>query len=472
VKASKAKIRTSWKANWLIEFSVAFMVLGAVTREALLASVGVIVSLLLAVLGWRFYVNLADMQGRLGIDSRLSRSRMMLGESVDGELRVRNGSNTIARVDGIGAKVDKELRLTFHGSSNELIQPGVEVNFTFAVTPLTRGRFQITSFSLTLTDPQRLFTAELPFEQPTWLETLPGIAQPLTPLSLYAGGSSILQKIPLGFDYAGIREYTPGDEDHRVEWKATARLRKLMVKEFHPETETNLQILINTGRTMHQQSYVGTRLDEAVAVAQLLAQATTTLEKGVGVYLYDENQIVKTLPAAAGDEQSTALQEFTATRKPAADARGVGSYSQPLGLLRSVLPQSEHVVAYLRLLKHMLSRGYRNTGVYKAIEAATTFHHENILIVLTDLETNTDALIDATTTHTQAGARVIVSQIGAAWRLRPGLEQGYAEYQRNLATLKRLTAQGLLVFDVRPEALLEIIVSNLSSMLPVISRRE
>jgi hypothetical protein len=30
----------------------------------------------------------------------------------------------------------------------------------------------------------------------------------------------------------------------------------------------------------------------------------------------------------------------------------------------------------------------------------------------------------------------------------------------------------LLVFDVRPEQLLEIIVSNLSSMLPVISRRE
>ena len=52
------------------------------------------------------------------------------------------------------------------------------------------------------------------------------------------------------------------------------------------------------------------------------------------------------------------------------------------------------------------------------------------------------------------------------------MEQGYAEYQRNLATLKRLRAQGLLVFDVRPEELLEIIVSNLSSMLTVMSYRE
>jgi uncharacterized protein (DUF58 family) len=469
VKVSKATIRTTWKANWLIELSVAFIVLGAVTREALLASVGVIVGLTLAVLGLRFYINLRDMRGKLQLDSRLPRSRMMLGESVDGELRVRNGSNTVVRVVGIGAKLDSELRLMFQGARSGLIERGDEVNFAFAVTPLTRGRFQITSFSLTLTDPRHLFTAELLFEQPTWLEILPGIVQPLTPRSLYAGGSNILHKIPLGVDYAGIREYAPGDEDHKVEWKATARLRRLMVKEFHPETETNLQILIDTGRTMHQQSYVGTRLDEAMAVAQLLIQIATTMEKAVGVYFYDETQVRKELTPAKGDEQFTSLQDFTPTRKSAAaEAEVVGSHTQPLGLLRSVLPQNDQIAAYLRLLRHMLGRSYRNAGIYKAIQAATSVHLDNVLVVLTDLETNIDALIEAASTH---GARVIVSQIGAPWRLNPSLEQGYAEYRRNLGILKRLRAQGLRVFDVRPEELLEIIVSNLG-MLTVANYRE
>jgi uncharacterized protein (DUF58 family) len=467
---SRAAFHRTWKANWLIELSVAFIVLGALTREALLASVGIIVALTLAVLGLRLYTNLTDMRGKLQLNSRLPRSRMMLGESVDGELRVRNGSNTVARVDGISAKLDEELRLTFQAASSEFIERGDEVNFPFAVTPLTRGRFQITSFSLTLTDPRHLLTAELFFEQPTWLEILPGIVQPLTPRSLYAGGSNILHKIPLGVDYVGIRDYAPADEDHKVEWKATARLRRLMVKEFHPETETNLRILIDTGGTMHQQSYVGTRLDEAMAVAQLLAQAATTMEKGVGVYFYDETQVRKELTPAKGDEQFTSLQGLTPTRKSAAAEVGVvGPHTQPLGLLRSVLPQNDHVAAYLRLLRHMLGRGYGNAGVYKAIQAATSAHHDNVLIVLTDLETNVDALIEAASTH---GARVIVSQIGAPWRLNPSLEQGYAEYQRNLGILKRLRAQGLRVFDVRPEELLEIIVGNISSMLPVMSSRE
>jgi uncharacterized protein (DUF58 family) len=396
---------------------------------------------------------------------------MMLGESVDGELMVRNGSNSVARVQKIHATPDRELRLIFQPADEELVRPGDEGIFAFAVTPMRRGRFRISSFSLTLTDPRHLFNGEVVFERVTWLEILPGIAQPLTPLSLYAGGSDIMRKIPLGVDYAGIREYTPGDEDHKVEWKATARLRRLMVKEFHLETETNLQILIDTGRTMHQQSYVGTRLDEATAVAELLIQAATTLEKRVGVYFYDETQVSKELKPAASDEQLTALHDFTATPKPAAYG-AVGSHTQPLGLLRSVLPQSDQLVTYLRLLRQILSRGYRNAGVYKAIEAATTIHHENTLIVLTDLETNIDALTEAASTHAQHGARIIVPQIRAAWRLNPSLEQGYAEYQRNLEILKRLRTQGLRVYDARPEELLEIIVRNLSSMMPIASHRE
>jgi uncharacterized protein (DUF58 family) len=223
---------------------------------------------------------------------------------------------------------------------------------------------------------------------------------------------------------------------------------------------------------MHQQSYVGTRLDEATAVAQLLVQAATTLEKTVGVYFYDETQVRKKLSPTAGDEQLSALRDFATTHKPTAQVGVAGSDKQPLGLLRSVLPQNEQVLAYLRLLRQMLGRGYRSAGVYKAMQAATSVHHENVLVVLTDLESNVDALIEAASTHGQRGARVLVSQIGAAWRLGPSLEQGYVEYQRNLGILKRLRAQGLRVFDVRPEELLEIIVSNLSSMLTVTSYRE
>jgi len=469
VKSRRPQIRTTWKSNWLIELSVAFIILGVLTREPLLATVGIVVSLTLALLGLRFYWHLAGMQGRLHVDPQLPRTRIFLGETAEGILRIRNGSNSAANVHMIRSTLGEGLRVQFQGAFNELVPPGDEATFPFAITPLRRGHFQITCFSLVLTDSRYLFTAEVGFEQLTWLEVFPGTSRPLTPLTLYAGGSDRLHRTPMGVDYAGIREYTAGDEYHRVEWKATARLRRLMVKEFHQETQTNLQILIDTGKTMGQQSYVGTRLDEALAVAQLLVQAATTLETTVGLYFYDETHLVKALKSAVGDEQLVALRNFTPPSKPSAGTGTARGVSKPLGLVRSVLPQNDQVVAFLRLLRLTLGQGYRNAGIYKAIEEATLVDSESVLVVLSDLESNVDALLEAASTPIEGGGRIVVSQIGAVWRLSPSLEQGYGEHQRNLVTLKRLQAQGLTAIDVRPEQLMDAIANFLGRNLEITS---
>jgi uncharacterized protein (DUF58 family) len=111
-------------------------------------------------------------------------------------------------------------------------------------------------------------------------------------------------------DYAGIRQYAPGDEYHEIEWKATARLRMLMVKEFHPETQTTLQILIDAGRTMYQQSYIGTKFDEALAVAQLLMESTVGSGNRVGVCVYNETEIIEAIKPATAEEQLASLRKL------------------------------------------------------------------------------------------------------------------------------------------------------------------
>jgi hypothetical protein len=281
--------------------------------------------------------------------------------------------------------------------------------------------------------------------------------------------------ISTGVDYAGIREYTEGGEYQRVEWKATARLRKLMVKQFHSETRTNLQMLIDTGRTMQEQSYAGTRLDEALAVAQLLMQAAVELEKSVGLYFYDEKELVKSLKPSAGEEQLDALHELAskwswrvwmmAQKRKGVD--GATWFSNSPRLARYALSQGAQVSAYFRLLKRMLGKGYRNTGIYKAIREAA-MNTNSILVILTDLESNIDALLEAVSTHQEHGLKIIVAQIGATWRLSPNLETAYANHQRNSNTLMRLRANALTVIDVSPDQLLEMIFNYLSKSFTVI----
>ena len=455
----KKTIRTTWKGDWLLEFSVAFTVLGAVTREPVLASVGVILALTVSVLGVRFRATVTQMRSRLQLQALLSKHQFPLYETVYGGLLVRNKADTVARVMRITASVDKDLRFDIQGPGAGSVQPGKEMEVVFRLTPLATGRLQISQFQLTLTDARGLFTAQLPFHEPVTLETYLGLIQPLTPLSLYAGGSSTSQKIATGVDYAGIREYAPGDEDHRVEWKATARLRKLMVKEFHPETETGLQILVDTGKTMRQQAYVGTRLDEALAVAELLAQAGTNMEQTVNIYLYNETQLVSKITA---DQQGKIPTLTAPTKTPAKNTSAGGFRTQPLTTLGSILPDAGRLSAYLRLLGRIIGRGHRRTGVYKAVTAATGDAPESTLVILTDLETNVDALIATAQIHSERGLRFILAQIGAAWRLNLQLNTAYPAYQRNLHNLKALQRFGLATLDLRPELLVDAIVNELS----------
>ena len=286
---------------------------------------------------------------------------------------------------------------------------------------------------------------------------------PLTPLRLYGGSPEIFRRASTGTDYTGTREYVPGDEYHRIEWKATARLRTLMVKEFHPETHAMLQILIDAGRTMHQESYVGTRLDEALAVAQLLVESAVGSGTRVGISVYNETEIVRTIKPAIAEDQLVSLRELALALRAQAGSEKPATYvpsPQPSG--RPKLPAGERlgsggtmVARFVRLLRLQLGLAHPKTGVHKA--ARTSFGQ--FLIVLTDLQANNDALLEAASTQREQG-RTIVAQINAAWRLSSSLEDAYAEYRSNSRNLQRLRKLGLVVFDVRPERLVENIARH------------
>ena len=237
-----------------------------------------------------------------------------------------------------------------------------------------------------------------------------------------------------------------------------------MMKEFHPETRGPLQILIDAGRTMRQQSYLATKLDEAVAVAQLLTESVVGSGNRVGIWVFNETEIVKAMKPAMAEEQLIRLRELTLTlRAPALNeetATGVPFPRAPwLGMYD--LPLGERMAMFVRLLKLKLTQGYRRTGMYKALTEATSTGLHGFLIILTDLQASNDALLRVAPTLRQRGDRVIVGQIGASWRLSFSLENAYPEYQNNSRTLRRLQHLGLTVFDLRTERFTETIAQHI-----------
>jgi uncharacterized protein (DUF58 family) len=451
---------------------MALAVLAFLTREVIFAAVGAGILSTLASLGLIFQWRLGILRRALHVAQRLSKNKVFLGDSIDGELIIRNGSQLAAHVLAVQPVLEKALSFRLSSSFNRLLRPGTTSSSEFAITPLARGRFQISGSSLTLTDARGLFTGEVKYPQVDWVEVYPGMRTqaPLTPLRLYGGSTEIFRKAPTGMDYAGIREYVPGDEYHRVEWKATARLRTLMVKEFHPETQMTLRILIDTGRTMHQRSYVGTRLDEALTVAQLLVESAVGLGNHVGIWVYNEAGIAKATKPATAEEQLVTLRELALTLGAQAESKEPGTHVTPLRPSwtgRPNLPYGEQVSTFMRLLKLKLRLGYRNSGIFKALTEATDIGLEGFFIILTDLQTDNGMILETVSNWRQRG-RIIVVQIGAAWRLSCDLEEAYARHESNSRALQRLQHLGLAVFDSRPERLIETIAQHLSkSTAPV-----
>lgn len=82
-----------------------------------------------------------------------------------------------------------------------------------------------------------------------------------------------LRQIGPGSEFESLRHYVSGDEISRIEWKATARKGKLIVKNYEPEKQQNIIVAIDTGRATAGEFGGLSRVDYLVNAALMLAYA-------------------------------------------------------------------------------------------------------------------------------------------------------------------------------------------------------
>jgi uncharacterized protein (DUF58 family) len=76
-----------------------------------------------------------------------------------------------------------------------------------------------------------------------------------------------------GTDFEDLREYVPGDAVADIDWKATARAGRPLVRRYRAERNNNLLLLVSTGLSMTATAPDGTPKHElALAVAGVFAQ--------------------------------------------------------------------------------------------------------------------------------------------------------------------------------------------------------
>jgi uncharacterized protein (DUF58 family) len=90
-----------------------------------------------------------------------------------------------------------------------------------------------------------------------------------------------------GTEFESLREYTSDDEVRRVDWSATARAGKPIVRTYRAERNQSVVVLLDNGRVMAGRVEDVPRVEHAMDAALMLATVATRLGDRYGLVVFD-----------------------------------------------------------------------------------------------------------------------------------------------------------------------------------------
>ena len=178
-----------------------------------------------------------------------------------------------------------------------------------------------------------------------------------------------------------LRKFQPGDDAKHIEWKATARLGELIIKNLIKELESDVYIILDAGKEM-RKGIRNSKIDYATTLVLQLAYALRKYR--VGLIVYDDFGVKNKIEASKFPEQIEKIVKSLRVNPIYFDLLGV---KLPEMGLRS----SESSKKFLRkILPLMKGRESFTTGL---IEAVSFLPPSAFLIFISDITAHTNELI-------------------------------------------------------------------------------
>ncbi|AEH25451.1 DUF58 domain-containing protein [Pyrococcus yayanosii] len=232
------------------------------------------------------------------------------GKELEVIVRVRNlGTDCIVRIkDGGGAFSPVTMLVQ--------LREGEEREVRYAVIPKRWGRFKLSPASLILEDVRGLYFEEVSVGKGEEVKVIPSLGA-LREAARVEANLRLLEKYRRSFhggeipEIKELREFQPGDDIRRVDWKATARLGEIIIRELERESEADVYIVVDNTREMRKGVRMA-KVDYASILALQLAYKLGERFK-VGLAIYDERK-AKVLPPDKGLLQVERMRRFLESR--------------------------------------------------------------------------------------------------------------------------------------------------------------
>ena len=181
---------------------------------------------------------------------------------------------------------------------------------TAELWPSRRGHFPFDDVTVRVASPLRLATRHRTRHLPSSLRVMPAfpsrdeIQRRMRQPRIIDVGIRTLRVKGTSTDFDQLRELRPGDDSRRIDWAATARSQRAIVRQYRAERNQTVVIMLDNGRIMAGQVGDVPRVEHAMDAALGLTQVATHVGDKVGMVTFDRQIRTVVAPGQSRSQQS------------------------------------------------------------------------------------------------------------------------------------------------------------------------
>jgi uncharacterized protein (DUF58 family) len=199
------------------------------------------------------------------------------------------------------------------------IAPGALTQLEYFLTPRRRGAYEFGRTFIRYRSVFGLFSFERVIDNKQNVKVFSDIIA-LNELSIRLSRSNELgelhrNKRGQGTDFSSLKEYVVGDDNKKIDWKATARRDKPILRTYEVEQEQRLLVLVDAGRMMVSDLEGLTRFDHALNAALALVLTGLHHNDAVGIGIFADRPLLY-MPPRRGKGYLQKILEATYNVQP------------------------------------------------------------------------------------------------------------------------------------------------------------
>jgi uncharacterized protein (DUF58 family) len=197
----------------------------------------------------------------------------------------------------------------------ELTVPALtQVEIMTSLQPSRRGRFSLDEVTVRTWGPLGLGCRQRRRSIVDVVRVLPRfasraeVARRLRQVRVFEAGARASRIRGRGTEFDQLRDYTPDDEFGRIDWQATARVGRPIVRQHRVEHHQTVVAMLDSGRVMAGNVAGVPRLEHAMDAVLALAAAAASFDDRAGLVAFDR-EVRAVVPPSAGRGQLSRLTE-------------------------------------------------------------------------------------------------------------------------------------------------------------------